>query len=90
LERAGRIGVPKILVFLGDASYSIYIVHFSVITLLVGALVRHRTPLNDVVCFGVACAAVGAGCAFHILIDKPIQAVLRAKVRPAVVRLTAA
>jgi peptidoglycan/LPS O-acetylase OafA/YrhL len=90
LERAGRIGIPRILVFLGDASYSIYIVHFSVITLLVGALVRHRTPLNDVVCFGVACAAVGAGCAFHILIDKPIQAVLRAKVRPAVVRLTAA
>ena len=33
LERSGRIRVPRALVFLGDASYSVYLVHFVALSL---------------------------------------------------------
>lgn len=86
LERAGRIKVPKILVFLGNASYSIYIVHFSIVTLVVGLIVRYRIPLNDIVCIAVAVIGVFVGSMFHIFVDQPLQKILRTKVKPIFVR----
>jgi peptidoglycan/LPS O-acetylase OafA/YrhL len=90
LERAGRLKVPRLLVFLGDASYSIYIVHFSVVTLLCGFIARHRLPINDIVYVSVAGIGIIAGSMFHIFIDKPLHNFLRARVRPTVVHLASA
>ena len=90
LEQTDRLNVPKVLVFLGNASYSIYIVHFSVVTLVLGLIARWRIPTNDFVCLGVASIGIFVGLMFHIFIDRPIQKILRAKVRPAVVRLASA
>jgi len=64
--------------FLGDASYSIYLVHFSVITQISGLLLALRiVPMGTIVYLAVGGFGVLAGCAFHILIDQPIQRVLR-------------
>jgi peptidoglycan/LPS O-acetylase OafA/YrhL len=80
LERAGRIVVPNFLVQLGDASYAIYLVHFSAITLLAVLVIRMRhVPLNDATFLAVASVSVGAGVAFNQLCDKPIQLLLRRK-----------
>ncbi len=86
LERGGRIRVPNILAYLGDASYSIYIVHYAVVMLLVGAIVRHGAPTNDAVCVAVAGVAIIIGLTFHSVVDKPIQKFLRGAVRAPVDR----
>jgi exopolysaccharide production protein ExoZ len=39
-ELAGGFRLPRLLVWLGGASYSIYLVHFSIITLTVAALLQ--------------------------------------------------
>lgn len=77
LERAGSLGVPKILVFLGGASYSIYLVHFSVITLFARATQRFGLEATDLICLLGALAGVAAGVVFDIVLDKPIQRWLR-------------
>lgn len=82
LDLSGRLPRWRLLVYLGDASYSIYLVHFSVITLLSGALLRVGTvPMGTAVYLAVATAGVLAGIAFHRLVDQPIQRALR-RLRP--------
>ena len=84
LERAGRIRMPGILVALGGASYSIYLVHFSVITLVAVALVRFRiVPMNNVVFLATAGLGVAAGVVFDRLVDQTIQRLLRRRLKPA-------
>ncbi len=79
LEQSGRIRVPAILVRFGGASYAIYIVHYSVITML-GVIIMHKLhlPVTDGLC--LACAAVGITCGlvFDYAIDRPIQRSLKA------------
>ncbi len=86
LERSGRIAPPKPLVYLGNASYSIYIVHYSVITLLAGIAVHFHLPIDNLVCLMAAGIAVCFGCLFHSLIDRPLQARLRGGTKPVVLR----
>jgi exopolysaccharide production protein ExoZ len=74
LEQSGQIRVPIALVRIGGASYAIYVVHYSVITLLGVILMRKlHLPMTDGLC--LACAAVGIGCGlvFDHAIDRPIQ-----------------
>jgi exopolysaccharide production protein ExoZ len=80
LERSDRIRVPEPLVVLGGASYAIYIVHFSVITLLVALL--QRLAITMTVPLAIGCIAIGisAGLLFDWLIDQPIQRFLRSYV----------
>jgi exopolysaccharide production protein ExoZ len=78
LELSGRRWWPRLLVDLGEASYSIYLLHFSVVTLLSGALLRLRVvPMGPAVALLVAAVAVAAGVAFHRCVDQPIQRALR-------------
>ena len=81
LEQSGRVKVPTILVTLGGASYSIYLVHYSVITLLSAALIRMHAPINDVTIALTAAVGVSAGCLFDKIIDRPAQNVLRHQVK---------
>ena len=62
---------------LGTVSYSVYLVHFGVITLAVAALVHVGVEVDDMT--AIACGGLGmaAGVAFHHLVDSPIQAWLR-------------
>ena len=75
LERRGRMGVPGWLRFLGDASYSIYLVHFPVIAAL--ARVCHRMdarlhlPIVVWLAVMVACGT-GAGCLLHVFVERPL------------------
>ena len=82
LEQAERIYVPKILVKLGGASYSIYLVNFSVTTIVAVILIRLRfTAMNDLMLMSVAAISVIAGVIFDKLVDQPIQRVLRRRVK---------
>jgi exopolysaccharide production protein ExoZ len=83
LEQAGRIRVPGLLVQLGGASYAIYLVHFSTITLVAVLLVRiPAVPMNDAVFLAVAGIGVAVGLAFDRLVDRPIQRLLQRKLKP--------
>lgn len=82
LELSGRLRPAEFLVSLGGSSYAIYLVHFSVITLVSGVLVRrHLIPVNTAVILAVALFGVLAGIGFDRLVDRPIQRALR-RLRP--------
>jgi peptidoglycan/LPS O-acetylase OafA/YrhL len=85
LEQSGRIAVPKACVMLGGASYSIYLVNFSVVTVLSIVLTtRGRViPRNDLVFIAVAVVAVMAGVAFDRAVDQPVQRLLKLRLKPA-------
>jgi exopolysaccharide production protein ExoZ len=83
LEQSSRIQVPRILLLLGGASYAIYLVHFSAITLTAVALIRFRlAPMNDAVFLAVAALGAAAGVAFDRTVDQPIQRLLRRRLKP--------
>lgn len=82
LEKAGRLRVPDFLVFLGNASYSLYLVHYFALSLAAKVLyplwVRHPTPIF--VPFSVLIiVALGAGLALHLLVERPLLARLPRK-----------
>jgi peptidoglycan/LPS O-acetylase OafA/YrhL len=81
LEQAGWWYTPSLLVRIGGASYAIYLVHFSVITLGAGLLGHLGVPGTDVMCLAVAATGVLAGLAFDHLVDQPIQRWLRRRKR---------
>jgi len=79
-----RYTVPRFLVMLGGASYSIYLVHFSTISLLAAFLTKgNRVPMNDAVFLGVALVGIAFGLLFHQWIDRPIHRFLRKRERRA-------
>ncbi len=88
-ERCGRLYPPRWLVFLGDASYSIYLVHFPALSLL--AKVAQRLWLDTwlpsplLFCL-LAAAAVGAGCLFHIAVERPLMNLVRRRAARGVAR----
>jgi exopolysaccharide production protein ExoZ len=85
VEQGGALKVPAILVFVGEASYSIYLTHYPVISLVTKVLLahnRHRFP--DVVLFLIiAFVAVAVGILFYLAIEKPLMVRLaRIKMSP--------
>jgi len=82
LDLGGRITVPRPLVLAGNASYSIYLVHFSTITLIAAVLAKYTSlPRGDAIFLGIACCGLGVGLAFHLLVDQPIHRYLRRRER---------
>jgi exopolysaccharide production protein ExoZ len=75
LERTGKLRISNTLTFLGDASYSIYLVHFHVIETGSRPLYRFASahhigiPACMVALF-IAGTAVGCGC--HVVIERPL------------------
>lgn len=62
----------RFMVFLGEASYAIYLVHIFVALFAVRA--AQALPLNsDVSGLGLTFLAVALGCAFHVLVEKPLD-----------------
>ena len=88
LERRGRIRVPAALALVGDASYSIYLVHFPVLSLAAKValhpMLRVLPPLAVELSFVLI--AIGVGLVFHLLIERPVIGLVsrgRTKVAPA-------
>jgi exopolysaccharide production protein ExoZ len=76
-ERAGKLKVPAFLTFLGDASYSIYLIHSAFISAAV--VVLNKLGALDYlgakpVYFILVIAATTAGCIGYVLIEKPLLA----------------
>lgn len=68
-EQAGRLPLPASLRFLGDASYSIYLVH--PVTLLL--LVPFWPEAGPTMYFFVAAATgLATGIAYHLLVERPL------------------
>ena len=77
LERSQALWISPALVFLGGASYAIYLVHFSAITLIAAILVHAHVSITDGIGAAVAAASVLLGVAFDRFADRPIQFWLR-------------
>jgi peptidoglycan/LPS O-acetylase OafA/YrhL len=78
----------KFILLLGNASYSIYLVHFYIqrmafnLTKSAAALWQAKSEIiaDGLLCF-VAIASIAAGILIHLIIEKPILAKLRFKLR---------
>jgi exopolysaccharide production protein ExoZ len=81
LEQRGRLGVPTWLGFLGDASYSIYLLHFPLISAMARVCYRIdakvHLPIAVWMTALVVCGA-GAGCLLHVFVERPMLRWLRA------------
>lgn len=68
-----------LLKFLGDASYSIYLIHLMAMALgqkFIGAAIAAEAPL--VALFAEVCFAVFVGCLAHLLLEKPLTRITQA------------
>ena len=80
LELAGRLAFPRWLVYVGDASYSIYLLHESLSGLLIK--VFSKTHVYSALGKGpryllVLAFTIPLGCLAYAVIEKPLLAVLR-------------
>ena len=74
-EREGRLQVPAWINFLGDASYSIYLVHFPLLSLTARVCFLFSQRVNISLWAWLALQvlfAVAAGIIFHLAIEKPL------------------
>lgn len=79
LEKENRVRVPRALSFLGDASYSIYLIHYPVISAMAKMLYtfskRHVIPVA--VPFSLmAVTALGIGSLMHLGLEVPLLRIL--------------
>ena len=75
--------VPKILTYLGDASYSIFLVHSPIVSAITKVLQKANLGKYYDGFFApalVALITVFAGCIFYSLIEKPLTVYLRKNV----------
>jgi exopolysaccharide production protein ExoZ len=70
MERAGRCSVPGYMVFLGAASYAIYLIHNPVLSVM--ARVMSRFGPESMIIVGFA-ASTAAGCAYYVWIEKRLM-----------------
>jgi exopolysaccharide production protein ExoZ len=80
LERSRRLTVPPWLIFLGDASYSVYLIHYPVVSHLAPLAFRLDTRLHLPIVLWMLllfAAATAAGCLLHVLIERPLLNWLR-------------
>jgi exopolysaccharide production protein ExoZ len=75
LEKHHQFPVPRVLSYLGDASYSTYLVHNNVILIGGGWIVRNLGSGNDLLwaaLLGLAVAALLAGVVCYQWIERPL------------------
>jgi exopolysaccharide production protein ExoZ len=78
-ERRYNWRLPKLALLLGDASYSIYLVHSAVLSLV--AQIYHKFAFGAlpplVIFFAAFVLAVGVGVGAHLFLEKPLLGLLR-------------
>jgi peptidoglycan/LPS O-acetylase OafA/YrhL len=92
LERTGKLRVSQLLSFLGDASYSIYLVHQPAISLMAKFLyplwLRMKVPL--IVPFMLmAVGSVALGVLVHLFVERPLLRLVRTPKRSLNLRVAA-
>jgi exopolysaccharide production protein ExoZ len=83
-ERDSGIRVPGVLTFMGEASYSIYLVHYSALSVAIKLVLKvsGRLHLEDWAVFVIsALLALLAGVSFHLLVERPLMNRLPARVQ---------
>jgi len=85
LERSRTLHVPRAVVFLGEASYSIYLVHLPVISAASKLVKKLDGKAPDALLFvATAVIALDAGIIFHIAIEKPLVGLMQGLPAPQV------
>lgn len=84
-ELEGRLTVPRLLTYLGDASYSIYLIHYPLLSLTAKLVLKFHIvsllgPFTSVILMIVLVTA--AGCCCYSFIEKPMLETLRKKFLP--------
>lgn len=79
LERGTRRRFPAWLAFLGDASYSIYLVHSAVISVIAELIAKFPLPSIPVPLIYAATALIATtgGVVAHLLIERPVLRLMR-------------
>jgi len=78
LERQGKLVLPRWMVLMGDASYSIYLIHNPLVSLtsrFVGRL--HRFASWGLGMFVGVISSVVVGVLYHLFIEKPLIRLFR-------------
>lgn len=80
LELFGKVKAPPVLVLLGDASYSIYLIHG--VTLAAGAYILNRLAIPSLlpplpVYLALVVGSVVAGVVVHLWVERPLLSSLR-------------
>jgi exopolysaccharide production protein ExoZ len=73
-EAAARMSVHRIAVFLGAASYSIYLVHLPFLSVMVR--LEARLPAIPAAAIAIV-AAIVAGCVYMLVVERPLLALSR-------------
>jgi peptidoglycan/LPS O-acetylase OafA/YrhL len=79
LEKAGSIKVPYFLAFIGNASYTLYLVHLAVEGLLLKIAIKsqlYQAVGPHVTYLLVLALTVAAGCLVYALVERPLLALL--------------
>jgi peptidoglycan/LPS O-acetylase OafA/YrhL len=82
LDLSKQIRVPNLLLYLGDASYSIYLVHGSVINISTNLIAKMNLQYlfqNDFSSLGIMLLSLVSGCLFHSYVEKPLLSVIKLK-----------
>jgi peptidoglycan/LPS O-acetylase OafA/YrhL len=85
-ERAGYIGVPKFFVYLGDASYSVYLIQIPVMGAMLKLMrkAQEYTELSPYVVYVIVLVATTAiGCCAYSVIERHIMSQLRRREKSA-------
>ena len=77
LEEFEWINIPNLFLVLGGASFSIYIVHYSVIQIVAIIFRKIGLPSSNTICLLFFLIGIISGLMFDILVDKPLQKLLR-------------
>jgi exopolysaccharide production protein ExoZ len=75
LERNGALATPRALIFLGEASYSIYLVHYPVVSMMSKLFTRlnENIQLPDLLVISATLGVpLAAGVIFHVAVEKPL------------------
>lgn len=82
LDKQNRFRTPRLLVFLGDASYSIYLGAFAFVNLFAGLLL-HPAVLSligsSIATFAMTLFALVGGGFVHLLVESPLREFLKKK-----------
>ncbi len=82
LESKKKTKIPNIFLYLGNASYSIYLTHYPAIIVWskISILLRLEKMINEnVLMIIIALASLGVGCVFHSVLEKPLLNFIRIK-----------
>lgn len=72
-ERAGHLRIPRWAILLGGASYSIYLIHYPLISVLLKLHTRFGGGVEGwggPVLLALSLASIGAGCLYHVTIER--------------------